>query len=386
MANFEIGVSNTPKTKLRLGSITKQFTSMLVMQLQERGLLSVDDPLTKYIPDYPGGEKITIHHLLTHTSGVPSFTGFPDYSKVMLQPLELEEIIALFKNKSLEFEPGTKYKYSNSGYILLGYILEKVSDKPYDILLKENIFDPLRMENSGYDWNRNIVENRASGYSIDEGDLLNATYIDMHIPHAAGALYSTAEDLYTWDRALHTDKLLSRESLDKMFTPFLNNYAYGWNVSELFGHKLISHGGGINGFVTHIACFPQDDACIVILCNLTASRTGQIYRDLAAILFGEQYELPKEKKVAKIDPALYDAYVGSYELEGGRSIRVYKEGNRILAEFEDQGTAELLPESETRFFIREADVGISFIKDDTGKVTRLIIHQTGEETPAKKLN
>jgi CubicO group peptidase (beta-lactamase class C family) len=385
MANIELGVPNTPKTKFRLGSITKQFTAMLIMQLQERGILSVKDPLSKYISDYPDGEKITIHHLLTHTSGVPSFTDFPDYTKIMVQPLVPEEIIALFKKKPLEFEPGTKYKYSNSGYVLLGYILEKITDKPYDLLLKENIFDPLGMGRSGYDWNRDILENRASGYSIDKGELVNDSYIDMHIPHAAGALYSTVEDLYIWDRALYTDKLLSRESLDKMFTPFLNNYAYGWSVSELSGRKLISHSGGINGFVTYIARFPEEDACIIVLCNLTASRTGQIFRDLAAILFGEQYELPKEKKVAQVDPALFDAYTGTYELEDGRSIRVYKEGDRIFAEFEGQGTAELFPESETRFFIKEADIGISFVRNETGSVHRLIIHQGGKEVPAKKM-
>ncbi len=386
MADIELDVPNTPKTKFRLGSITKQFTAMLVMQLQEKGLLNVNDSLAEYIPDYPNGNKITIHHLLTHTSGVPSFTGFPDYTKVMVQPLKLEEIIALFKNRPLEFDPGTKYRYSNSGYILLGYILEKVSDKPYDLLLQKNIFKPLGMTNSGYDWNQIIVKNRASGYSMDKGELANASYIDMHIPHAAGALYSTVEDLYTWDRALYTDKLLSRESMDKMFTPFLNNYAYGWNVSELFGRKLISHGGGINGFVTYIARFPDDDACIIILSNLTASRTGQIYRDLAAILFGEQYELPKEKKAVQIDPGLLDAYVGMYELEGDRSIKVFKEGDRIFAEFAGQGTAELFAESETKFFMKAADVEISFVKDDSGNVTRLIIHQGGEETSAKKVN
>jgi CubicO group peptidase (beta-lactamase class C family) len=386
MADIELDVPNTPKTKFRLGSITKQFTSMLILQLQDKGLLNVNDRLTKYIPDYPDGDKITIHHLLTHTSGVPSFTGFPDYTKVMVQPLKPEEIIALFKNKPVEFDPGTKYRYSNSGYILLGYILEKVSDKPYDLLLQENIFKPLGMTDSGYDWNQVIVKNRASGYSMDKGELANASYIDMHIPYAAGALYSTVEDLYTWDRALYTDKLLSSESMDKMFTPFLNNYAYGWNVSELFGRKLISHGGGINGFVTYIARFPDDDACIIVLSNLTASRTGQIYRDLAAILFGEQYELPKEKNAVQIDPGLLDAYVGMYELEGDRSIKVFKEGDRIFAEFVGQGTAELFAESETKFFMKEADIEISFVKDESGNVAHLIIHQGREETSAKKVN
>lgn len=384
MANFELDVPNTPKTKFRLGSVTKQFTAMLIMQLEEKGKLSVDDPLAKYIPDYPNGNKITIHHLLTHTSGVPSFTGFPEYKEIQVQPLSAEEIIALFKDKPLEFEPGTKYAYSNSGYILLGFILEKVSGKPYDLLLKENIFEPLGMNDSGYDWNHLILKNRASGYAINNEELINDTYIDMHIPHAAGALYSTVEDLYNWDRALYTERLVSRDSLDKMFTPFLENYAYGWGVGELFGRKRISHGGGINGFVTNISRFPDDDACIVVLANLTSSRIGQISRDLAAILFGEEYELPRERKAVKVDPSIFDAYIGSYEIEGGPAIKIFKEGERIFAEIEGQNPMELFPESETKFFIKRVDLSLSFDKDETGKVSRLIIYQGGEEIPAVK--
>jgi len=174
MANLEHDVPNTPQTIFRLGSVTKQFTSMAIMQLQEKQLLNVDDPIAKYLPTYPNGEEITIHHLLTHTSGVPDFTSFPDYEKTMMLPSPVEKTIERFKDKPLEFTPGEKFKYSNSGYILLGYIIEKVSGKSYEEFLKENIFQPLNMMNTGYDHHHTLLKHRASGYSIGGGGLTNA--------------------------------------------------------------------------------------------------------------------------------------------------------------------------------------------------------------------
>lgn len=296
MANLEHNVVNTPKTKFRLGSITKQFTATVIMQLQEKGLLQINDPIKNYYPDYPHGEIIAFHHLLTHTSGIPSFTGFLEYGEMMIKPLSLEEIISTFKDKPLEFEPGEKFKYSNSGYVLLGYLVEKISGQPYAEYIQKNIFEPLEMINSGYDYNHMVLPNRASGYSLNKDEFINAAYIDMKIPHGAGAIYSTVEDLYIWDRALYTERILSKDSLEKMFTPFKSNYAYGWSVRDLFDRKLIGHSGGINGFVTNIARFPDEDACIIVLSNLDRSQMSKISLDLAAILFGEPYELPIKKK------------------------------------------------------------------------------------------
>jgi len=221
LANIEIDVPNTPKTKFRLGSVTKQFTAMAILQLQEDELLSVNDPLSKFIPDYPEGDKITIHHLLTHTSGIPNLTDFPELEKIKKIKTPIEEIIKIFKNEQLEFAPGEKHQYSNSGYTLLGYIIEKASGKTYEEYLKENIFIPLNMKDSGYDHYNTVLLNRASGYSPGKDGIVNAKYIDMSIPFGGGCLYSTVGDMYLWDRALYTDKLLSESSLNEMFTPFL---------------------------------------------------------------------------------------------------------------------------------------------------------------------
>lgn len=296
MANLEHDVPNTPQTKFRLGSITKQFTSMSVMQLQKKGLLSVNDTCDKYIPDFKSGDLFTIHHLLTHTSGVISFTGFPDYRKTMVLPLKLEEIIAKFKDRPLEFEPGSQFKYSNSGYILLGYIIEKVSGMSYADYIEEKIFDPLGMKDTGYDSHRMILKNRATGYIASKERYINSAYIDMKIPHAAGALYSTVEDLYKWDRAIYTEKLIDTASLEKMFTPFKNGYGYGWGIGTIFERKRISHNGGINGFVTHIGRFPEDETCIIILSNQANAKMRDIVKDVTAILFGEPYSIPTVKQ------------------------------------------------------------------------------------------
>ncbi|NIM89986.1 MAG: serine hydrolase [Candidatus Aminicenantes bacterium] len=385
MANYELGVPNTPQTKFLLGSITKQFTSMAVMQLQEKGLLSVEDSLKKYIPDYPNGDKITIHHLLTHTSGIPNFTSFPEYTKTMMLASPVEETIERFKNKKLEFTPGEKFSYSNSGYILLGYIIEKVSQKSYEAYLEENILQPLGLEDTGYGHHEPIFENRAAGYSWDKDHQVNASYLDMSIPHGAGALYSTVEDLYLWDRALYTEKLVSKSSLDKIFSPFKDNYGYGWGISELFGHKRISHGGGINGFTTNISRYPDDDVCIIVLSNFDYSSTVRISRDLAAIVFGEKYEFPKERKEVKVDPKIYNAYVGQYELEPGFIITITKENERLFAQATGQPKAEIYPESEIKFFLKVVDAQMTFVKDDKGEVTQLVLHQGGQDQPAKKI-
>lgn len=385
IADLEHDVPNTPETIFRLGSVTKQFTSMVIMQLQERELMNVDDPIAKYLPTYPNGEEITIHQLLTHTSGIPDLGDFPDHQKTIMIPSPVEKTIQRFKDKPLEFTPGEKFKYSNSGYILLGYIIEKVCGTSYEEFLEENIFQPLNMMSSGYDHHDTLLKHRASGYSIVGGGLTNAAYIDMSIPHAAGALYSTVEDLYLWDRALYTEKLVKKSSLDKMFTPFKGNYGYGWSRLSLFNREVITHGGGVNGFRTNIARYVDDDVCIIVLSNIETAPVDKISMDLAAILFGEEYEMPIERVAIDMDPRIYDAYVGQYELAPNLVVAVTKENNRLFAQATGQPKFEIYPESETKFFARVADIQFTFVKNEEGKVTQLIVHQEGKDTAAKKI-
>jgi CubicO group peptidase (beta-lactamase class C family) len=280
-------VPNTPQTKFRLGSITKQFTAALVLQLEEQGKLKVTDPISKYIPDSPPAwEKVTIHHLLSHTSGIPNFTSFPDYNKTKTLPSPPADTIARFRDKPLDFEPGSKWNYSNSGYILLGFIIGKVAGKSYADALRDGILQPLGMKSTGYDITREVIANRASGYTPDDNGWRNSDYIDMTVPHAAGAMYSTVEDLLKWDQSFYSGpKILSAASQEKMFAPVLNNYAYGWAVEKQDSHLRIAHGGGIDGFNTYIARYPDDRLTVIVLSNHNGPTPGKLAAELAGLAF-----------------------------------------------------------------------------------------------------
>jgi len=385
MANYESDVPNTLQTKFRLGSVTKQFTAISIMQLQEKGLLNVYDPISKYLPDYPNGERITLHHLLTHTSGIPNFTSFPEYQETIMLPSPVEKTMERFKHKPLEFTPGEKFKYSNSGYILLGYIIEKVSGKSYEDYLKENIFQPLNMMDTGYDHYRPLIKHRASGYVLGANGLVNAVYIDMSTPYAAGGLYSTVEDLYLWDQALYTEKLGSKNSLDEMFTPFKGDYGYGWFIIKAFNRRLITHGGTVNGFYAYISRYVDDKVCIIVLSNIESAPVDKISLDLAAIVFGEKYEVPKIRTSIKVDSKVYDVYVGEYELAPNFIITVTKEDNHLFAQATGQPKFELYPESEVKFYLKMVNAQIIFVKNYKGEVTQLVLHQYGRDHFAKKI-
>jgi CubicO group peptidase (beta-lactamase class C family) len=399
MANYELDVPNTPQTKFRLGSVTKQFTSMAIMQLETQGRLKVTDTVKTFFPDYPKGDKITIRHLLTHTSGVPNFTDLPEYLKAMTLPTTPLETVAKFKNLPLDFAPGEKWNYSNSGYILLGAIIEKVTGGSYEKFVRENIFRPLGMNDSGYDHAEEIIKNRASGYEYPDDKLANCKYVDMSIPYAAGSLYSTVEDLYKWDRALYTEKLLPKAALEQMFRPFefkgvlsaepaptKASYAYGWMINSYAGHKEIHHSGGVNGFTTDILRFPDDDACVIVLNNSMTAYTGVVSRSMADYLFGQTVEMPAEKKAIILPAAVLDAYAGRYQPEGAPLVfTLVREGDGLFIQVPGQPRMVLSAESETTFFIKSVNLGLTFVKDASGKVTHFLLLQGKQETKAIRL-
>ncbi|HEX8162645.1 MAG TPA: serine hydrolase [Pyrinomonadaceae bacterium] len=386
MADLENDVPNTPETKFRLGSITKQFTSASIMLLQERGKLSVRDSVCKYVAPCPEAwQPVTLHHLLSHTAGVPNLTGFPDYQKTKREPASVESVVARFRAMPLDFKPGADWKYSNSGYILLGYVIEKVTGGPYEKFVTESIFEPLKMTSTGYDHADEIIKHRAHGYAPRGERSVNAEYIDMSIPHAAGALYSTVGDLYLWDQALYTDKLLKKQSLDAVYTPVLRDYGYGWNVVKLLNRKAYAHGGGIEGFVTYIVRFPEERATVIVLSNLEGTSASRVGRDLSAIMFGEKYEVPVERAVVKVDPKIYDAYAGEYEVAPGVVLSVTREGDSLMAQPTNQRKLELFPASETNFFSKVVRVEVTFVKDAQGRVTNLVVNQGGRQQTAKKI-
>ena len=301
-ANMEWIIPNTPDTRFRLGSITKQFTATIILQLVEQGKIKLDAKLSDYLPDYrkDTGEKVTIHHLLTHTSGIPSYTGQPGFfQNVSRNPYKVDEFVKKYASGDLEFEPGSKFRYNNSGYFLLGAIIERVTGKPYEQVLKQNIFDPLGMKNTGYDHYATIIAKRASGYIKTPDGYSNAPYLDMSIPYAAGSLYSTVEDLYLWDQALYADKVLSAQSKALMYKPFLEDYAYGWVVTNASFKQngqpvqVITHDGGINGFTTTIVRFPKEKNLIVMLDNTNSEYLNRLSDSIAKIIYNQPYEQPK---------------------------------------------------------------------------------------------
>jgi len=387
-ANEEFDVPNTPQTKFRLGSITKQFTATAIMLLQERGKLSVSDPVCKYFSDCPPAwSEITVHHLLTHTSGMPNFTALSDYVPNMHAPVTNESLIARFKDKPLDFKPGEKWSYSNSGYFLLGAIIEKAAGESYESLLQKNIFDPLKLTGTGYDHFDVILKHRATGYSMSKGKMVNSAFLDMTQPYSAGSLYSTVEDLFRWNEALFGGKVLSTKSFEMMTTPVKNNYAYGLGVETKFNRKMITHGGGINGFATFIARFPDEKVTIVVLRNADYGTPGpgRISQDLAAILFGEKYEIPAAVTEVKVDAKILDAYVGQYQLAPNFVITISREGDLLMAQATGQPKITLYPQAEAVFFSKAVDLRMTFVRGDDGKVTHLVLNQGGDRQ-AKRIN
>lgn len=385
-ANLEWDIPNTPAAKFRLGSITKQFTAACILMLQDRGKLNVQDPVKKYMPDAPAAwDKITLYNLLTHTSGIPSFTGFPEYSKWEPFATTPAEAVARFRDKPLEFAPGEKWNYSNSGFLLLGYLIEKITGGSYEKFVTDNIFIPLGMHDSGYDSNAAIIPHRAAGYTPGKDGLRNAGFVHMSIPHAAGALYSTTGDLLKWEQGLFGGKLLSAAALETMTTPFKNNYACGLFVETKDGRKKIEHGGGIEGFNTHLAYYPADKLTVVVLANVNGSAPGDIAAKLAAVAHGEPVKLQYEHKQAPVDAKVLAQYTGTYELAPDARIAITLEGGQLSEKLGSQPTFPIFPESETMFFLKVVDAQIEFERDSNGQVTGLVLHQGGQDQKAPRV-
>ncbi|MBZ4420853.1 serine hydrolase domain-containing protein [Myxococcus sp. RHSTA-1-4] len=317
-ANLEWQVPNTTDTKFRIASVTKPFTATVVMQLVAEGKLKLDDTLTTHLPDYrkDTGSRVTIAHLLNHTSGIPSYTTPEFFQRESRNPYPVAEFVKKFASGDLEFEPGTKWAYSNSGYHLLGAIIEKVTGMPYAEAVRQRIFAPLGMKNSGYDVTMAVLPKRASGYQLGPDGYVNAPYLDMSIPYASGSLYSTVEDLYLWDRALYTDTLLPAPLKQRMFTPGLSQYGYGWEVRPFKlddGKTEVSttlHDGGINGFSSLLVRAPERKELVVLLDNTSrGDKLDALARGLLSILHGIKPQQPRKPVAEAVLEALDKAPV-----------------------------------------------------------------------------
>jgi CubicO group peptidase (beta-lactamase class C family) len=403
-ANLEHRVPITPETKFRIGSITKQFTAAAILKLQEQGKLSVKDTLSKYIPDFPRGEEVTIHHLLTHTSGIHSYTNKPDFMETAPLFIKPDDLIKSFKNDPYDFAPGKKWSYNNSGYFLLGYIIEKVSGQSYAEYLKKQFFEPLGMANTGvHHWN-DILEHEAHGYSYEGGKFKKAKNWDMSRAGAAGALYSTVADLYRWNEAVFSGKVLSDASLKAAFTPVMTEadakvsgnsvakeegYGYGWGIGKDRGLQEIAHGGGLNGFSSNLLRYPKENFTVVVLANAAplppGLNPGGLSQEIAAIYLSNKMEAhPILQANAAVSPKVYDAYVGRYDY-GGPILTVTRQGDRLFTQLAGQPKFEIFPKSETEFFWKVVEAQVTFVKNEKGEVTGAVHRQGGQTIHAPRL-
>jgi D-alanyl-D-alanine carboxypeptidase len=296
LGDEEWGANNTIHTKFRIASLSKQFTAACILLLQERGRLNVHDPMSRYLSGLPAAWRaINIHQLLTHTSGIPNSSNSSESARIDRTGATPQQLIGLVADKPLDFAPGTNWNYSNTGYILLGMIVERISGQSYADFLQTNIFEPLGMRDSGYDRAKDILKERASGYEITGGHIANADFIDMSVPFSAGWIYSSVEDLYRWNEALaENGRLLSADSLKQMFTEYPEathegqHYGYGVVISRLkFGKLLYYHGGGVKGFSSSLQRYPSDRVCIVVLSNLDSYKPWELGDHIASDLFNQ---------------------------------------------------------------------------------------------------
>ena len=312
-ANLEWHIPNAPSTRFHIGSITKQFTAANILLLADQGKLRLDDPVSKYIDNSPDAWKnITLLHLLTHTSGIVSITDLPPDQAALTRGGTPAEIVERFRNQALLFPPGTQARYSNSGYILLGMVVEKVSGEPYATFLQRHIFDPLGMRDTGVDNGTDVVENLASGYRLQAGTLVHAEFVDMRIPFAAGDMYSTAGDLARWEEGLYGGKLMRPDSLKRMITPGIGDFGLGVVAQQVQGERVISHTGGIQGFVADLRYYPDQGIAVVVLSNTESKETLTLSEQLSQQARRESISLgalngPRDEILAA-DRQLFDAY------------------------------------------------------------------------------
>jgi CubicO group peptidase (beta-lactamase class C family) len=376
LADLEWNTPNTVDTKFSLASVSKQFTAAAILQLAERGKLSLDDKLSKFLPDFPKGDRVSIHMLLTHTSGLGH-----DFDDLYMKQVGLtrEEAVPLIGKKPYDFEPGEKFGYSNTGYFLLALIVEKASGEEFSDYMSKNVFQPAGMNNSGISKPDVLLPKQARTYFRPAGVFLKTPYINWTLNVGLDGVYSTVEDLYKWHLALKGGKILSPASLKKMQTPYIESYGYGLGIFELHKHRIIAHAGSFFGASTTLDKYPDDDLFITVLSNNEGGPSApRISTGLSAIVFGLDVEIPYKRVEVKIDSALYDKYVGKY----GRHEIVKTDDGKLLYK---NSNDELRPESKTKFFFaKKPHMAIEFVPAKTGEINSLIFLNNGVKNPFEK--
>jgi CubicO group peptidase (beta-lactamase class C family) len=387
MADMELNVPVNADMIFRIGSITKQFTAVAILQLADKGKLSLTDPITKYIPDYAIKEPITIEQLLNHTSGIKSYTGVDSFWAQMRNDLAPRQIIKLTEKDTLEFKPGTKWNYNNTGYVMLGYIIEKVTGVTYETYVQQNLFTPAGMKNTYYGNESKLIKNRAKGYKKNENEFQNADYISMTLPYAAGSLISTVEDLWKWNKALYSYQLLKKEWVDKAITPYVlpdgtsTHYGYGLGTANIQGSLSIEHSGGIPGFTSDGIYLPEEQVFAAAFTNCDCKGTEGVTAKLAAAAIGKPYNF-KALPLAEADAKQYE---GVYAFNNEERIIKWKNG-KLTSQRGGGNVNSINMYEKDKFFFEEGFTFLEFNRNSTGKVEALTYKSRTEEAVWKKMD
>ncbi|MDQ6762452.1 MAG: beta-lactamase family protein [Bacteroidota bacterium] len=384
---------NDSSSIYQIGSVTKSFTAVIILKLAEQGKLALQDKVNKFLPGYPQGDKISIQNLLNHTSGIYNYTNDIDDNDtaIVCYPVSKDRVLDVFKNKPLAFKPGKYFQYCNSGYFLLGMVIEKVTGMPYQSVVRQMIFTPLQMNHSGFDFKNLKSNNKTQGYVLlNKGSSKTNYTVDSTVYFSAGSMYSTTHDMLQFAKAISRHELLNDESWNTAFTPGKGNYGYGfWIKNTIYGKRYITHDGGLLGYTSDFAYFPDDDISIILLSN-----TGNYSSNLSSVslwLSAIVYKIPYSNWIAQSENFTNDStelvrYTGSYTF-GGRNkmFLALRDGRLVATENSEQSAPEKLTLlTATKLYFNDFNIPADFIKDDNGKVVKLIIHQIGKDIECRK--
>ncbi|RIW13381.1 hypothetical protein D0X99_16545 [Algoriphagus lacus] len=367
--NKELGELHTPESIFPIGSLTKSFTGILILQLHQEGLIDLDAPAKNYLNGVEISEEITVSHLLSHSSGIPDALEYEEYINWLFTdtPVNILQVIRLFEKADLKFKPGTKFSYSNSNFILLGAIVENLRQVPFQKAMQDYILDPLEMRNSGFDFSNLLDENKSVLYSmLSPRKTQLAPSWNFKLTLADGGLHSSLADLFKFYQGLKYNKLLSKDLASVSFTKKNDSYGYGWFVEDKLGVSVINHGGNLEGATSFFAWDPVNDICIILLSNTTSTMLERISWNIYSILNNKLPEFPKEKARVTVDAEILNRWVGIYQISDKLQITISEEGGNLLLQINDGVMETFYPESETSFFIPREDVSVSFKKTEDG--------------------
>jgi len=402
IANMELDIPLKTDNVFQIGSITKQFTAIAILILEEQGKLKLTDDILKYIPDYPTeGNSITIHHLLNHTSGIQNNTPVGKKEAISKTDMTSKELIGYTKNATLDFKPGTNFKYSNAGYIVLGRIIEVISKQSYEDFIETTIFKKIGMSSSYYGSNTEVIKNRISGYQVIQNTFTNADYMSLTLPYAAGSILSTVDDLLKWQNALKSNTLIKYASLKKAIspTPLKNGkiipYGYGFRMAKLKEASVIAHSGSTKGFTSIALFLPKENTYIVALSNCNCKNLSEVTKKIALLTIGKSTSnkkiktkmlITEDRKTISLSKQVLQELSGSYQVKENLNIKITNDTNELyLTAPKQTKKIKLYAITENHFYMKVSNTEIIFNKNKKNEVISLILNQSEQKILAKKV-